>query len=141
MLTEGAYPVDNAKCRPDAEGKIHRLCGASYDPAFTDAGQALLRGAYGAPAHVDVGPPGAAAEIAGSPDFSACAVSRVAAAFLGRPLTVEDAALTTTLEATFVESGYRMKPLVRAVLRSEAYARSTVWSSSFLRDRQDGGKP
>lgn len=139
VLSQAAYPVDNPKCRPDAQGKIHRLCGFNYDPAFTDAGQALLRGAYGAPAHVDVGPPGAAAEIAGSPDFAACAVSRAASAFLGRPLTVEDAALAKALEATFVEGGYRMKPLVRAVLRSEAYARSTVWSSSFLRDAAPRG--
>lgn len=136
VLSEAAYPVENAKCRPDAQGKIHRLCATNYDPAFTDAGQALLRGAYGAPSHVDIGPPGAAAEIAGSPDFASCAVSRVASAFLGRPLTVEDAELAKALEATFVQGGYRVKPVVRALLRSEAYARSTVWSSSFLRERQ-----
>lgn len=133
VLSRAAYPVDNDKCRPDREGKINRYCGAFYDPSFTSADHALLRGAYGAPDHVDVGPPGAAAEIAASPDFASCAVARTAAAFLGRPLTIEDSALTEQLRAVFVESGYRMKPLVRAVLRSEAYAKSTPFNGSFLR--------
>ena len=133
VLSPTAFPVDNAKCRPDAEGKINRYCGAYYDPAFTDAKQALLRGAYGAPSHVDLGPSGAAAEIAASPDFATCAVSRVAAAFLGRPLGAEDAKLAEELHTVFVQSGYRMRPLVRAVLRSEAYAKSTPWNGTLLR--------
>jgi hypothetical protein len=138
FLPESLFPADNDKCRADAKGKPPPFCGPFYDPAFTDAGRALLRGAYASLAHADSGPPGAAREITSSPDFASCAVERVAAAFLGRPLSPEDDDLEKALTAAFVQGGYRMKPLVRAVLRSDAYARSSVWSSSFLRSSGGG---
>lgn len=134
VLPEGLFPVDNPKCRADAKGKPPAFCGPFYDPAFSDAGRALLRGAYASTSHADAGPPGAAADLTASPDFASCAVARVAEAFLGRPLSAEDDELTRSLDEIFVKGGYRIKPVVRAVLSSGAYAKSTVWGSSFLRE-------
>jgi len=143
VLPQTAYPVDNPMCQPDAEGKIKRVCDRHYDPAFSSGSHAFLRGAYASPGDADIGPRGAASAIAGSPELAGCAVSRVASAFLGRPLTPDDADLARDLEETFRKSGYRTRALVGAVLRSDAYAKSSVWSSSELRKRAgiEGGGP
>lgn len=133
VLSESVFPVDSPKCRVDPQGKIPTFCPLYYDPVFSDSGRAMLRGAYASPAHADVGPPGAARDITSSPEFASCAVQRVAEAFLGRPLSSEDDALTRSLGEVFVQGGYRMKALVRALLRSEAYAHGNGWSSTYLR--------
>lgn len=48
-------------------------------------------------------------------------VERVAAGFLGRPVDADDAPLLTGLRAAFVDGGYKVKPLLRALLRSPQY--------------------
>jgi len=135
VLPPKVYPADNPMCQPDAEGKIKRVCDRHYDPAFSNGTHAFLRGAYAAPEEADVGPIGAAKKIAGSPDFAGCAVSRMASAFLGRPLTSDDADLARELEEIFRKNGYRTRAVVAAILRSEAYSKASVWSSSELRRR------
>jgi hypothetical protein len=107
------FPITQAKCQgPKASG----LCKAIYDPAFDK-----LRGAYGAPAHADEGPAGLAHELVTAPEFAPCVVEQVARSLLGRTLAPEDDAWKTSLVNVFVDGGYRMKALVRAIVRSPRY--------------------
>jgi hypothetical protein len=124
FLPESLFPVHNAACKKDAKGKLNGRCGALYDPAFADRQGATLRSAYASAAHADATPAGAAREITQSPDFASCAVQRVTASFLGRPTTPDDAPLLASLTEQFVGSGYRMKALVKAIVRSPSYGRS-----------------
>jgi hypothetical protein len=92
------------------------LCKQIYDPAFH-----MLRGAYAAPAHVEAGPAGLAQQIVDAPEFAPCVVQNVAQALLGRQLEPEDDAWKTQLVKTFVDGGYRMRSLVRAIVTSPRY--------------------
>jgi hypothetical protein len=67
------------------------------------------------------------------PDFGKCATERVASSFLGRALTEDDAPLAQDLVRTFTKDGYRMRPLVRAILRSAAYRKANNLDSSAWR--------
>ncbi len=124
FLPEASFPVRNAACRKDRNGKLSGPCNALYDVAFADAKGAMLRSAYGSPAHADATPAGAADEITRNPEFAACAVQRVTASFLGRATTADDAPLLQSLGEQFVRSGYRMRVLVRALVHSSAYLKS-----------------
>jgi hypothetical protein len=92
------------------------LCKQVYDPAFH-----MLRGAYASPAHAEAGPAGLAKEIAGAPEFAPCVVQTVAQSLLGRALEPEDDAWKARLVKTFVDGGYRMRALVRAIVTSPRY--------------------
>jgi hypothetical protein len=96
-------------------------CKALYDPDFSDHLRATLRGAYNAPANADAGPAGLAAAIVASPDFAPCVVQNIAQSLLGRTLDVEDRPWKAALAATLVESGYRVRPVVRAIVTSSRY--------------------
>ena len=133
FLPSAQLPARNGACKLDKNGKLNGNCNALYDAAFADATGALLRGAYGALDHADAAPAGAARDVVASPDFAACAVQRVTSSFLGRPTTPDDAALLARLDDVFVQSGYRMKALVRAVVTSDAYRRSNDTSSAAWR--------
>ncbi|MGZ3417351.1 MAG: DUF1585 domain-containing protein [Polyangiales bacterium] len=134
FLPESALPVKNPKCKLDAKGNAPGFCKTDYDPAFSTADFGMLRGAYASPAHADAGPAGLGAELAGTPEFATCAVERVTSAFLGRPLTSDDAALVTSLRDTFVKEGFRMRPLVRALVRTAAYRAANDLSSDTWRE-------
>lgn len=121
FLPAGAMPLENPKCKVDASGKAPGFCRDFYDPAFSTTGFGLLRGAYASKAHAEAGPAGAAAEIAGSDDLASCAVERVAGAFLGRQLGPDDATMLATLRETLKTNGFRLRPVVRALVRSKAY--------------------
>ncbi len=136
FLPPASFPVDSPLCKKNAQGKAAGFCAPFYDPAFSDDAHGTLRGAYAARAHVDEGPAGAGAELAASPDFATCAVERVSSAFLGRALTSDDAALATSLRETFVASGYRMRALVRALVKSPRYLDASPWSSTLLRSER-----
>ena len=126
-LPKDDFPVVSPKCKKDKNGHLNGACNALYDVAFVDAngtGGATLRSAYGSPTHADEGPEGAGRDITASPDFASCAVSRVASSFLGRQLDSDDAALLDSLTRDFVHSGYRMRTLVRDVMRSNEYRRA-----------------
>jgi hypothetical protein len=120
-LPKADFPVVSDKCKKDKNGHLNGPCNALYDVAFADAKGATLRSAYGSPAHADEGPEGAGRDITASPDFASCAVSRVASSFLGRQLDSDDSALLDSLTKDFVGSGYRMRTLVRDVMRSNEY--------------------
>lgn len=130
FLPQSLFPVHDGACKKDRNGKLNGQCNALYDVAFADDKGAVLRSAYGSPAHADATPAGAAEEITRSPDFATCAVQRVTSSFLGRPTTPDDAPLLKSLTDRFVQSGYRMRALVRGVIDSPAYAKSNNRGSS-----------
>ncbi len=124
FLPEWQFPLRALQCKRNPRGKIPGYCEAFYDPAFSDEQGGMLRGAYGSVDHAAAGPVGAGAAIAAAPEFARCAVERVTASFLGRPLSDDDAPLLGTLTSTFVSHGYRMRALVSAIVRSDVYRRS-----------------
>jgi hypothetical protein len=138
FLPQAEFPVHNPKCTLDKNGKLNGNCNALYDPAFADAKSATLRSAYGSPAHADETPAGAAQDIVRMPEFAQCAVERVTSSFLGRQTTPDDDALLASLTQTFVRSGYKMKSLVRAIVRSDAYRKSNNLASTAWRSTPDG---
>ncbi|HSY24851.1 MAG TPA: DUF1549 domain-containing protein [Polyangiaceae bacterium] len=124
FLPSAQFPVRSTACKLDANGRLNGACNALYDAAFADSHSATLRSAYGSPEHADATPAGAAHDLVATPEFAQCAVQRVVASFLGRPTTPDDDPLLASLTQRFVRSGYRMKALVRALLQSDAYART-----------------
>jgi hypothetical protein len=118
------FPLRNLACHRNKDGKLPGFCDPFYDSAFSDETAGLLRGAYAAIDHAAAGPVGAAEAITRSPEFAACATERVTSSFLGRPLGGDDAPLLERLTAEFVRGGYRMRTLVRAILRSDVYRRA-----------------
>jgi hypothetical protein len=133
FLPQASFPVHSTTCKLDKNGKLTGPCNALYDPAFADAKGATLRSAYASAQHADATPAGAASDITAMPEFAQCAVQRVTSSFLGRAITTDDDALLAALTRTFVDSGYRMKALVRAILRSDAYRRGNNLSSATWR--------
>ncbi len=132
-LPQQLFPVKSERCKPGPNGKLPGFCDAFYDVSFADAKGATLRSAYGSVAHADRAPGGAGEDVVKMPEFAECAVQRVAGSFLGRTLTVDDAALVTELTAAFTKNGYRMRPLVRAILKSDTYRRANNLDSSVWR--------
>ena len=134
FLPQRQFPVESPVCKKNAQGKAPGFCDFFYDAAFSDARAGKLRGAYASAAHAESGPAGAGADLTARPEFASCAVERVASSFLGRPLRDEDASLVASLGRTFVSGGYRVRPLVGALVRSPAYLRANNDSSSSRRE-------
>jgi hypothetical protein len=132
-LPDSKFPVKNDRCKKQKNGSIAGFCGAFYDPQFADNDAGILRSAFGSPAHADAAAAGAAKDVTSSADFASCAVQRVTSSFLGRPLGVDDAALERALKDELVKKGFRMRPLVRAILKSDAYRRANNLSSATWR--------
>jgi hypothetical protein len=133
FLPQAQFPVHSTTCKLDKSGKLNGNCNALYDAAFADDNGATLRSAYGSPQHADETPAGAARDITAMPEFGTCAVQRVTSSFLGRATTPDDEPLLTSLTEVFVRSGYRMKSLVRAIMKSDEYRRSNNLSSTTWR--------
>jgi hypothetical protein len=133
FLPPAQFPVESPLCKLNAQGKAPGFCGFFYDPAFSDGRAGKLRGAYASPEHAEGGPAGAGADIAARPELGSCAVERVASSFLGRPIRDEDAPLLASLGRTFVGGGYRLRPLVGALVRSPAYLRANNDSADVRR--------
>ena len=120
-LPAAQFPVSSQRCANGDKSRSGGACRMYYDPDFTTADHATLRGAYSSPAHADAGPSGLGAELADAPDFAPCVVRTVAQSLLGRQLEPDDDAWRTRLVETFTAGGFRMKPLVRAILVSPQY--------------------
>jgi hypothetical protein len=133
FLPQAQFPVHNTTCKLDKNGKLNGNCNALYDAAFADDKSATLRSAYGSPEHADETPAGGARDITALPEFGTCAVQRVTSSFLGRPTTPDDEPLLASLDQVFVRSGYRMKALVGAIMKSDEYRRSNNLSSTTWR--------
>jgi hypothetical protein len=123
-LPEALFPVKATTCKKDKAGKLSGPCNALYDVGFFDATGPTLRSGYASPAHANAGAVGAGEDITKMPEFATCAVQRVTSSFLGRAITSDDASLLASLTTEFVQSGYRMRALVRAVAQSDAYRRA-----------------
>jgi hypothetical protein len=115
------FPISLDRCKSNDARRTGPACKMFYDPAFTDASHTVLRGAYASPANAEAGPTGLAKEITSSPEFAPCVVRNVAQALLGRPLTTDDDAWRAEMAKAFVDGGYRMRRLVRALVMSPAY--------------------
>lgn len=136
FLPAAEFPARNATCKKDKNGHLNGTCNPLYDVAFADNTGAMLRSAYGSPEHADAAPAGAAQDITKSPDFASCAVERVTSSFLGRPTTPDDEALLSSLTSDFVKSGYRMRELVKNIVKSSSYRKANNLSSSSWRGAQ-----
>ena len=130
FLPPASFPAWSPTCKKDKNGKLNGNCNALYDLAFADEKGATLRSAYGSISHADAAPAGAGHDIVAMPEFAECAVQRVASSFLGRPTTPDDAVLLASLDKDFVASGYRMRVLVRGILRSAEYRNANNRASS-----------
>lgn len=119
-LPRARFPVSLPRCAAADPAAMSGACRAYYDPAFTDARSAELRGAHAAPAHADGGPRGLAAEITSSPEFAPCVVKNVAQGLLGEAPSDDDP-WKAALAREFAAGGYRMRSLVRAILTSPRY--------------------
>ena len=115
-IEESSWTYLPATLFPVHHGQKQRPNKQLYDPAFD-----MLRGAYAAPSHAEAGPAGLAHDIVTAPEFAPCVVQQVAQDFLGRQLAPEDDAWKTQLVKTFVDGGYRMRALVRAIVTSPRY--------------------
>lgn len=131
-LPAANFPVKNAYCKSN-NGKITGACSKFYDPAFTDDKEGTLRGAYASPENVESGPAAIAQEITESSDFPACVARNIASSFLGRPLSADDAALQDSLAEQLVNGGYKLRALVAALVRSDAYRRANNLSGDTWR--------
>jgi hypothetical protein len=136
FLPADKLPIANTKCAAADPTKLSNACATFYDPAFTTKSSATLRGAYASSDHAEAGPAGMAKELIGTSDFAMCAAENVASSFLGRPLTSDDDTLKAQLAAAFVNGGYKMRALVRALVRSNAYRTENDLSSTVLRQEQ-----
>jgi hypothetical protein len=121
-LPRSTFPIDLPACRSDDPKTSSRACRTFYEPAFTTASRTALRGAWGSASNVEAGPAGLAAKVVAGPSFATCVVDTVASSFLGRSLGDDDDAMRRRLLAVFVDGGFRLRSLVRALVREPAYA-------------------
>jgi len=133
FLPEAEFPARNPTCKKDRNGHLNGPCNALYDVAFADDHGAMLRSAYSSPAHADETPAGAGRDITQTPEFAQCAVQQVTSSFLGRPISPDDDTLVRGLTSDFVKSGYRMRTLVKGIVRSDSYRKANNMSSTTWR--------
>lgn len=124
FLPDNQFPISNPNCKLQKNGKPAGFCDAFYDPAFATADHGSLRGSYASVAHAEAGPAGLATEITSAPEFGSCTVQRVAGSLLGRSLSPDDDPLLASLTDSFTKSGFHMRGLVAAILRSDAYKKA-----------------
>ncbi len=136
FLPKELFPADNATCRNADPKKISGQCRNYYDPAFVTTTNAFLRGAHAAPANADAGPAGLGKEITESPEFARCVVSNVTSSFLGRQLGTEDGPMMTKLEEKFVEGGFKLRTLIRLLVKERAYASANNLTSDAWRAQE-----
>lgn len=140
FLPPSKLPTVNPSCKKGPNGKMSFPgCNQLYDVAFADDKGAPLRSAYGSPKNADATPVGAGDEITKMPEFAQCAASRVTSSFLGRATNADDEALLKELTTTFRSSGFKMRALVRGILKSSAYKRANNLSSTSWRAEPPAG--
>ena len=120
-LPEKSFPLESNKCGAKAGELAQKGCENFYDPAFTSENSAKLRSSYGSAIHPGEGPAGMAAYLVAAKQFAPCVVNNIASSFLGRSLNPDDADLVSELEAAFVDGNFRIRPLVGALVRANAY--------------------
>ncbi len=138
FLPADRFPTLNPACAPRNGNSPNGGCTSFYDPAFGTNGMGMLRGAYGSTAHADEGPAGLARAIVDTPEFAACVVQNVGESFLGRSFTEEDQPLRESMATALREGGYRMRGMVRTLVRADAYRHANNLASGAWRE---GGTP
>ncbi|HEY8079912.1 MAG TPA: DUF1549 domain-containing protein [Labilithrix sp.] len=156
FLPKEIFPVDTkaacsgsgklpsiCQCKADPVKGLNGNCATYFDPAFSDTSHAVLRGSYPdalgtTTGHTDAGPQGMAAELAANPDFTQCVAQNVARSFLGRSLGPDDAQLQSDLANALGSGGFKMRAVVRAMLKSDAYRKSNNLSASAWRAANGG---
>jgi hypothetical protein len=133
-LPAAQFPLVNTTCKLDSKGKLSSSCSPYYDPAFTDDSGAKLRGAYVSSEHAEAGPRGLGEEIAGSPLFASCVAQNVASSFLGRTLTDDDDGLRDQLAKQLEQSNFRVKAMVKALVKSDAYRKANNLTADAWRE-------
>lgn len=134
FLPADRFPTLNPACAPRNGNSPNGGCTSFYDPAFGANGMGMLRGAYGSTAHADEGPAGLARAVVDTPEFAACVVQNVGESFLGRSFTAEDQPLRDSLAAALRDNGFRMRALVRALVRADAYRNANNLASGAWRE-------
>ena len=134
FLPVADFPVLNPACATRGGNSPNGGCTSFYDPAFGTAAQGMLRGAYGSTEHADEGPAGLARAVVDTPEFASCVAQNVSESFLGRSLTAEDQGLQETLVTALRTNGFRMRPLVRALVRADAYRNANNLASGAWRE-------
>ena len=135
FLPADRFPTLNPACAPRAGGvSPNGGCTAFYDPAFGTSAQGMFRGAYGSTAHADEGPAGLARAVVEAPEFASCVAQNVSESFLGRSLTAEDQPLQESLVAALRTGGFRMRALVRTLVRADAYRNANNLASGAWRE-------
>ncbi len=130
-LPESNFPtVEKAMCNRASPSGV---CRSFYDSAFTSDAGATLYGAYSSAENTAAGPKGMGDYIVKHPDYASCIVSQVAGSLLGRPLAEDDKTRQDAWKADLVASGYRMRSLMRAIVKSDAYRAANNLSSSQWR--------
>ena len=132
-LPQANFPADATLCRKASNGAVNANCPTFYDSAFATTQASYLKGAFNAPQNADRGPAGLASDVASSPEFARCVVYTVGDAMMPGQLRDADRDLATTLTNTFVANGFRMRPLLRAIVTSDAYRKSNNLASSAWR--------
>jgi hypothetical protein len=135
-LPKEFFPLENPLCAGPVSTRP-RHCKQYYDPDFTTATTARMRGSYGSAENAEAGPAGIAKLFTEMPNFPTCVASNIAASFLGRPLVSSDEELRDALAKAFVEGGYRIKPLVRELVKAAAYRDANNLNSALW--RKEGG--
>jgi Protein of unknown function (DUF1585)/Protein of unknown function (DUF1549) len=120
-LPASTFPMSLPRCAKADQSRLPGVCKQVYDPAFADDTHTTLRGACASPSNAEAGPAGLAHDIAAAPEFAPCVVQNVAQSLLGRALAPEDDPWKTELTRTFVDGGFRMRPLVKAIVTSARY--------------------
>jgi len=131
-LPASRLPTSLATCG-HPKTKNQGQCVSYYDPAFTDQQRPLLRGAYAAPTNAEAGPAGLARELVSSPEFAPCMVKNVVEGLLRRQLTPADDRWTKDLTKLFVDGGYRLRAVVKAIVTSPRYRDANDTASHLLR--------
>ncbi len=130
-LPESNFPtVETKMCNKTS---LNITCRSFYDPAFSSESGAKLYGAYSSAENTAAGPKGMGEYIVKHPDYASCVVNQVASSLLGRALNEDDKARKDSWASDLVSSGYRMRSLVRSIVKSDAYRTSNNLSSSEWR--------
>jgi hypothetical protein len=134
-LPTDKFPAQTKTCAAPGGDitKIPGYCSGYYDPAFTDAMQGTLRGAYASHDNADAGPAGIAKYLTSTSQFESCVAQNVTESFIGRALTPDDQVLQQALAQVLANGGYKMKAMVKALVISDAYKKANNLSSTAWR--------
>lgn len=133
-LDPKGYPTENVACKkPSATGNIPGGCQTRYDNTFSTTASGVLRGAYASVDNASAGPAGLGQFLANKPEFAECAAQNIATSFLGRELRSEDQPLLADMSKALVQSGYRMRAMVKVLLGSDAYRSANNLAPSVWR--------